>query len=66
MLFTIKHKVCPTLTLNINGSPISFVEKFKYLGVVFGRTLSYKHHANYLVTKCAKRINLMRILSGIF
>ena len=65
MIFTRKRKIGP-LSLTINGSHLSFVNKFKYLGVIFNRTLSYKYHIDYVVSKCNKRLNLLKILSGTY
>ena len=65
MIFTRKRKIGP-LSLTINGSHLSFVNKFKYLVVIFDRTLSYKYHIDYVVSKCTKRLNLLKILSGTY
>ena len=65
MLFTRKRSVGP-LSLTINGTSLAFVEEFKYLGIIFDRHLTYKYHIDYLVTKCVKRLNLLKLLSGTY
>ena len=65
MLFTKKRKVGP-LSLTINGTSLAFVDEFKYLGIIFDRHLTYKQHIEYLIIKCMKRLNLLKLLSGTY
>ena len=65
MLFTKKLKVGP-LSLTINGTSLAFVDEFKYLGIIFDRHLTYKQHIEYLIIKCMKRLNLLKLLSGTY
>ena len=52
------------IELNFNGSALKRVDSVKFLGMVFDRRLSWKNHVDYLVTKCKKRINLLKVLAG--
>ena len=63
LLFTKKRKI-PPLRLYLDASLIQFVDQFKYLGVIFDRKLSYKDHIEYVAAKCARRINLLKMISG--
>ena len=51
----------PVLTLD--GTPIPVVEEKRFLGVVFGRTLSFIPHIKQLKAKCQKALNLQRVVS---
>ena len=63
MLFTRKRKFTVPI-LKLDDHRISFVESFKYLGIIFDSKLSYKAHVDHVAIKCLKRINLLRMLSG--
>ena len=63
LLFTKKRKI-PPLRLYLDASLIQFVDQLKYLGVIFDRKLSYKDHIEYVAAKCARRINLLKMISG--
>ena len=60
MLFT-RRRNFGSLSLNINGSPLTFVDNFKYLGVTFDTKLTYRNHVNAVVTKCSNQMNLMKL-----
>ena len=49
--------------LQVNGTSITLVEKFKFLGLIFDKKLYWKEHISYLRNKCLKSINLLKILS---
>ena len=49
--------------LYLYGSLIPVVEDFKFLGVLFGRKLSFIPHIKYLKAKCLKALNLLKVLS---
>ena len=65
MLFTRKRKI-GTLSLNIDGNPVTFASTFKYLGVIFDTKLSYRSHVDSVVTKCSKRMNLLKLLTRTY
>ena len=48
--------------LHLYGSPIPVVEESKFLGILFGRKLSFTPHINYLKAKCLKALNLLKVL----
>lgn len=37
----------------------------KFLGVIFDRRLSWKAHIDYTITKCRRRLCLLRAVSGL-
>ena len=65
MLFTRRRNI-GSLSLDVNGSPLTFVEKFKYLGVTFDTKLTYRNHVDTIVTKCSNQMNLMKLLTGTY
>ena len=50
----------PVTPLLVSGSPIDFVDTFKYLGVTFDVKMSFKHHVDTIVAKCNQRLYLLR------
>lgn len=53
-----------TVNLKVNGNPIKCVKETKFLGMIFDRKLTWRSHIDHVVTKCKKRLNLMRAVSG--
>jgi len=53
-----------TVKLSINSTDIRIEQTAKFLGMIFDRRLTWKNHIEYVVTKCKKRLNLMRAVSG--
>ena len=49
--------------LHLNHTPIKFVEKKKFLGLIWDSKLKFKEHVNYLRKKCFKALNIIKILS---
>jgi ribonuclease HI len=63
IVFTNKTKLnIPSLF--INNKKIKFESKVKFLGVVFDHHLTWKPHILEICDKSAKRLNLMRSLTG--
>ena len=54
----------PSTALRLSGNDIPFRLSFKFLGVILDRRLTMKNHIDYIKTKCHKRINLFRCISG--
>ena len=54
----------PSTALRLAGNEIPFQFAFKFLGVILDRRLSMAKHISYIKTKCSKRINLFRCISG--
>ena len=63
MMFT-KKRVNPP-SLNINNSPIEYVQTHRYLGMVLDSPkLSWNNHIEYLKYSSVQRVNVMRAISG--
>src|SRR5206468_10095883 len=65
VLFTHKSKTELPFPLTLNGQAIKTENKVKFLGVWFDSRLQWNVHVDYIVTKCKKRLNLMRSLTGM-
>ena len=50
--------------LKLNGQPMTQKDKVKFLGMWFDRRLSWKHHIDYILERCLKRINILKCLAG--
>ena len=57
------HKSHPEPQLFLNGNPVPVVEEVKFLGIIFDRKLSFLSHLRYLKNKCAKALNLLRVVA---
>ena len=57
-----KHHNDPELKLN--GTSIKIVKEFKFLGVIFDSKLSFVPHIKMLKTKCAKALNILKVVSN--
>ena len=51
----------PELTLG--GTKIECVDEFKFLGLVFDRKLNFKAHIQYLLKRCTKALNLLKVVA---
>ena len=58
----IVNKTVPDVSLG--GEVVERVSKFKYLGITFDRTLSYKDHAYHIVNRCSKGLTAMKVMAG--
>jgi len=63
VLFTRSTKR-PDIHLTIQSTTVKVEDSAKFIGVVFDRHLTWNKHINHIVTKCNKRLNLMRAVSG--
>ena len=63
VIFThrVKYNVKP---IYYNGQVIKVHEKAKFLGMIFDKRLTWRSHIQYIVGRCASRLNLMRSLAG--
>ena len=52
------------IPININGTPIEWVNTYRYLGIVFDSKLSFTPLIKDLVTRMKARLNIMRTLAG--
>ena len=65
MLFSRRRNI-GSPSLNINGSPLTFVDNFRCLGVTFDTKLTYRNHMDTFVTKCSNHMNLMKLLTRTY
>jgi ribonuclease HI len=63
IVFTKKRKL-PKLRITLNNKQIKIENTVKFLGVIFDSKLKWNSHIDYIVTKCKKRMNIMRAVSG--
>ena len=50
--------------LTVGGCPIKVEKTVKFLGVIFDKTLTWSPHLDYVVARCNKRLNLLKVLAG--
>jgi len=64
VLFTHSRQRGQDIRLTVNGQDIDITDSAKFLGVIFDRRLSWKPHIDYTITKCRRRMGLLRAVSG--
>ena len=64
VLFTHRNNAVLPMNLIIKDTKITLEKSAKFLGVVFDSKLTWKEHIEYIVKRCQKRLNLMRMISG--
>jgi hypothetical protein len=64
IIFTQKQKIVINKPLTIKGVTLKMEKKVKFLGMIFDNKLTWTEHVEYTMTKCNKRLNLMRSLTG--
>ena len=64
MIFANNQPKKEVTKFKLEGNIIEYVEKFKFLGLIFDSQLNWSHHINYIYDSCIKRINLLRCISG--
>ena len=47
----------------MNDQEIEYVEKIRYLGIIFDKTLTWKDHLEFLKSSCMKKLLLMKTVS---
>ena len=63
MMMTLKRIDTPKI--NISNTPIEFVDKYKYLGMIIdGPRLSWASHIKTITEKCIPKVNLMKAISN--
>ena len=60
-----RRKKYSTPLLFLNGEQIEIVNEFKWLGIKIDRNLTFKTHIRQLKRACAKRLNIMKMLSPL-
>ena len=51
------------IKLNIGGNIIKIEKKVRFLGVIFDREMTWVPHVDYVVARCSKRLNLMKVMA---
>ena len=65
ILFTKKRNTrMDEIKLYLNGKAIKVQTTVKFLGVIFDQHMSWRPHIDYVVDRCNKRLNLMRVMAG--
>ena len=54
MIISNKKSISKELQININDSPLEQCDKYKYLGVMMDKNLTWKYHIEYISTKISK------------
>ena len=52
------------LKLTLFGTTLKFAKKFKFLGMIFDERLTWNEHIKYLIERCNKDMNVLRLVSG--
>ena len=60
--FCNSRKLHPDPVLTLYNQNIVVVKEVKFLGIIFDNKLSFIPHLKYLRTKCARALNLMRVV----
>ena len=63
IIFSRRYKMHNMNMLSINNMNIQIVEKTKFLGLIFDKKLSWKHHIEYIVKKSEIRLNIIRYIT---
>ena len=58
-----KNNNSPRLWLK--GNPIKYERQSKFLGIIFDEKLSYETHIENIVSRCHKRMNLLKAIKGM-
>ena len=64
MPFVRSDQSAPYLAVSIGNNFIPNVTSFKFLGLTLDQHLKYDVHISNLITKCKRRLNLMRAVAG--
>lgn len=62
LAFPLKNFIYIALSYHVDNIPQ--VETFKYLGVIYHDSLSWKAHIDYIAEKCSGTVDLLRRLSN--
>lgn len=65
VLFT-RQRNPPSIDIGYDGIPIPQKNEAKFLGLVLDSKLSGIPHCDYIASKCERRINMLRCLSGVW
>ena len=56
--------ITPLHPLKLNREVIPIVKTFKYLGITLDRQLTFTPHISDIIQRCARRLNIMKCISG--
>ena len=62
--FFLKSENKNTPRLWLRGELIQYKKELKFLGITFDQGLTFKAHIEEIVTRCKKRLNLIKALKG--
>ena len=62
MIFT--HRQYKTPQLKLENTDIEIVQNCTFLGMIFDSRLSWKPHIDNINTRCNKRLNVLKCISG--
>ena len=65
MLFHMPQRVTPLLHIELNGSPIEYIQEFNFLGLTLDSSLSFKFHLTKIGNKISRVIGLLHKLKQI-
>lgn len=63
MIFTRRRRY-PKPSLSLNGSPLSFVTSYRFLGIIVDHKLTWKNHIYSLRDRCQKDLRILTIVSA--
>ena len=66
MTFHTSQKNIPLLQLSIDGKLIENVKYFKFLGILFDESLTWKCHINMVANEISKVIGILNKLKDVF
>ena len=55
----------PSFVLKLYDNKLKWVNEHKFLGIIFDKKLTFKAHIEYLISRCLKRINIMKSLTTV-
>lgn len=59
-----RKKCKEPIDIYFQGTKLEQEKQVKFLGLIFDQKLTWKDHIDYVVKKCKKRINLLKVISG--
>ena len=62
-----RKRNCPKLTpsLTLEGAALKGAEEYRFLGLIFDKSLTWRPHITNLKCKCIKTLNILKLLSNV-